>query len=339
VTGLSDVEVVEYDDRWEAAQTAFAHRNWPGKARRADPAYIRWEYRGPASGPVPGVLLAVAGDEVVGQLGMIPGEARIDDEVQPIQWIGNLMVDPAHRRRGVSTAIFDAALRRPVITLGTDPSPSAAATLPTFGFSRADSSELMVLPLAAGAVITTRHPQLGRASRLLDVVGAPALRYVTRLLRAAQRADAAQVCTWADVVDDVLAAEAEGPGPRSLHDEAFLRWRCGGFAPWVREADAVRTPDGSFALLERAGDRLLVLHWHATAPADAAAVMGRVVYVAESYGVSYVQAMAIDDGEVARLAALGFRARRTPTDLWCHPGGALGGARFAVQGYDTDQNL
>jgi hypothetical protein len=67
--------------------------------------------------------------------------------------------------------------------------------------------------------------------------------------------------------------------------------------------------------------------------------MGRVVYVAESYGVSYVQAMAIDDGEVARLAALGFRARRTPTDLWCHPGGALGGARFAVQGYDTDQNL
>lgn len=336
---VSGIEVVVYDDHWEAAQTEFARRNWPGKARRADPGYIRWEYRGPSQGPVPGVLLAVDDGVVVGQLGMIPGEARLGTATTPIQWIGNLMVDPDHRRRGISTAIFDIALSRPVVTLGTDPSPSAAATMAAVGFTRADSSDLMVLPLAAGPVITTRYPFLGRASRLLDVVGAPATWHVTRYLRVAQRNGRAQVCTWREAVDDVQAAETARTGPQSLHDGAFIEWRCGGFPPWIREVDAVRTPDGSFALLERAGDRMLVLHWHAKSHEAAAAVMGRAVYIAQSYGVSYLQAMAIDPHEVTQLAGLGFRPRRTPTDLWCHPGGAVGVERFAVQGYDTDQNL
>lgn len=335
----SGIDVVEYDDRWEAAHTRFAGRNWPGKARRADPAYLRWEYRRSEGGPVPGVLLAVDGDEVVGQVGMIPGEAYVDGAVVPIQWTGNLMVDSEHRRRGILTTLFEVALDRPVITLGTDPSPSAAATMAKVGFSRADSSDLMVLPLAAGAVLAARYPQARPVKRILDVAGTPIVRRLTRELRAAQRTGLAQVCTWRDVVDDVLAAETAWTGPHSVHREDFLRWRCGGFPPWAREVDAVRTADGSFALLERAGDRMLVLHWHATSAEEAAALMGRVLYVAQSYGVNHLQAMAIDRTEVSLLTTLGFRTRRTPTDLWCYPAGALGGERFAVQGYDTDQNL
>jgi len=335
----ADVEIVDYDDHWEAAQTAFAKRNWPGKSRRSDPSYLRWEYRGPTTGSVPGILLAVSGDQVIGQLGMIPGSARISGEFRPIQWIGNLMVDPDHRRRGVSTAIFESALSRPMITLGTDPSPSAAATMATVGFTRADSSDLMVLPLRAGAVVTTRYPRTKRLSSLLDAIGAPALRLLDRELRNAQRSSRAQVCSWKDTVHLVQAAEAARVGPQSLHDSAFLTWRCGGFPPWTRSADAVRTEDGSFALLERAGDRLLVLDWHAVSPEDAAAIMGRVLFIAGGYGVSYIQAMAIDPSEKHQLTALGFRARRTPTDLWCYPAGLVGDTMFAVRGYDTDQNL
>lgn len=335
----ADVEIVVYDDHWEAAQTEFAERNWPGKTRRADPSYLRWEYRGPTSGPVPGILLAVSGGQVIGQLGMIPGSARIGGEERSIQWIGNLMVDPDHRRRGVSTAIFESALNRPTITLGTDPSPSASATMATLGFTRADSSDLMVLPLKAGTAITTRYPRVQRMSKLLDTIGSPALRWFDRELRNAQRSSRAQVCGWKDTVDAVQAAEGARVGPQSLHDGAFLTWRCGGFPPWTRSADAVRTEDGSFALLERAGDRLLVLDWHAVSPEDAAAVMGRVLFIAGGYGVSYVQAMAVDPSEKHQLTTLGFRARRTPTDLWCYPAGPAGDAMFAVRGYDTDQNL
>ncbi len=333
------VDVVEYGDRWEAPQAEFARRNWPGKARRADPAYIRWEYRGPERGPVPGVLLAVDGDEVVGQLGMIPGIARVDGELVPIQWIGNLMVDPDHRRRGISTAIFEAALSRPVFTLGTDPSPSAAPMMTSVGFDRNDSSHQMVLPLALGPVVATRYPQLRRIRRPLSTIGAPAIAALTRSLRRAQRGELAQVCSWDDVIADVLAAEAQIAASHSVHDEDFLQWRCSGFPPWTREVDAVRTPNGSFAIVERAGDRLLVLQWHAVRRSEVAAVFGRVLYVAQSYGVEHVQAFAIDAAESSNLAEIGFRARRTPVELWCHPAGAIGSDRFGVQGYDTDQNL
>ena len=333
------IAVVDYDDRWAVAQTAFAARCWPGKARRGDPAYLRWEYRAAAVGPVPGLLLAVAGDEVVGQLGMIPGEAQVGARRRPIQWIGNLMVDPQHRRRGISTAIFERALERPVVTLGRDPSPSAAPMMATVGFSRADSSELMVLPLSAGQVVTTRYPGLARVSRGVDALGAPVLRRLHRRLRDAAADPIAQVCTWREVVDDVASAEAATSQPHAVHDEAFLRWRCGGLAPWVREVDAVRTPRGSFALLERRSAELAVLHWHAVDADEVAPLMGRVAYLAGAYGSAYVEAVAVDGGPAEALAALGFRARRTPVDLWCHPAGAVGEQRFAVQGYDTDQNL
>ncbi len=333
------IEVVEYDDRWAEAQAAFASRCWPRKARRRDPTYLRWEYRAGSSGPVPGLLLAVSGDEVVGQLGMIPGEARVGERTFDIQWIGNLMVDPDHRRRGISTAIFERALDRPAVTLGRDPSPSAAPMMETVGFSHGPASDLMVLPLSAGEVVATRYPALRRWERPLAVIGAPVIRARSKALRAAQADPAAQVCSWSDVVADVAAAEDAADRPHAVHDEAFLRWRCGGFPPWVRESDAIRTTDGSFALLERSATRLGVLHWHAVDIDDVAPLMARVVYVAASYGLAYVEAVAVDRGEVDALTGLGFRARRTPIDLWCHPAGAVGTDRFAVQGYDTDQNL
>lgn len=334
------IDVVEYDDRWADAQTAFASRNWQGKARRGDPNYLRWQYRGPERGPVPGLLLAVDGSNVVGQVGMIPGTIDDGSGQRPIQWIGNLMVDPDRRRTGVSTAIFERALDRPVLTLGTDPSPSAAGMMATVGFARGDSSDLMVLPLDLGAVAAARYPQVARLQRPMSLIGAPVTRFLTRQLRAEQGSQSAQVCTWRDIVADVERAERTESRPRTVHDEAFLRWRGAGFPPFVREVDAVRTDSGSFAIVERADPRLLVLQWHGIDEAETKAIFGRVAFIAGSYKSKYVQAMATDVRQREILANLGFRARRTPTDLWWYPGDELTQSpTVAVQGYDTDQNL
>lgn len=337
--GHQRIEVVQYDVRWEQAQTAFARRNWAGKARRADPAYLRWEYRGPSTGAVSGLLLAVDGEQVVGQLGRIPGQARVAGELVPIGWIGNLMVEPEYRRQGVSSALLQGVLELPGCTLGTDPSPAAAKTLAAFGFGQATSSDLFVLPLRAGPVVSVRYPALRGGARVVDLIGRPIVGHVTRKLRRAQDDDRAQVCSWTDVVGLVSRAETSITGPHAVHDEEFLRWRCGGFGSWVRTCDAVRTPAGSFALVERAGQRLLVLHWHAVDPDEAAALLGRVVYLAESYGMDYIQAMAAEPDQVGVMTGLGFQRRRTPTDLWCHPMDGYGADRFQVQGYDSDQNL
>lgn len=333
------IDIVTYDDRWVEAQQAFARRNWPGKARRADPDYLRWEYRGPQHGPVPELLLAVDGDVVVGQLGRIPGQARIGGELVPIGWIGNLMVEPDYRRRGVSSDLVRAIIELPGMTLGTDPSPAAAKMLEAFGFGETKSSELFVLPLKAGPVLAVRYPVLARAARVIDVVGRPAVSFLTRKLRAAQDDDRAQVCTWTDVVGLVANSEADTSVNRSVHDEDFLRWRCGGFRSWVRETDVIRTPAGSFAIVEQAGHRLLVLHWSAVNEAEAVALLGRVAYVAESYGMDFVQAMGSTSEESAILSSVGFQRRRTPTVLVFHPPAGIGAEGFRVQGYDTDQNL
>jgi GNAT superfamily N-acetyltransferase len=332
-------DVTVYDDRWEDAQTRFAARNWPNKPRRGDPAYLRWEYRGPAHGPLDGLVLAVRDGEVIGQVGLLPGVVHVDGEDVPVQWIGNMMVDPSARRIGVSSAIFEDFMARPVLSLGTDPSASAGPMMSSVGFVHEPASDLMVLPLTLGPVVAARYPATARAGRLIDLAGVPAVRYLTRHLRRAQRSDLAQACSWRDVVDAVQATEAGLTAPHTVHDPAFLAWRCGGFPPWQREVDAVATPNGSFAIVERAVGRVLVLHWSAVDEHEAAAVLGRVAFLAEGYGASHVQAVANDDHERRWLEALGFRARRSPTELWWYPQDALGRTRTVLQGYDTDQNL
>jgi len=336
---MTAIEIVPYDREWEAAHTEFARRTFPGKARRADPTYQRWEYRAADSGPVDGLLLAVMEGRVVGQLGLLPGKAMVGGVPGPIQWTGNLMVERELRREGIASMLYDVGIARTAPTFGTDPSPAAAKTLASLGFDQHEASHAMVLTLQAGPVLATRYPQLARVAPLVTLAGRPATRLLSRRLVAGRRSDRAQVCSWRDVVDDVAAAEAAMVEDHAIHDEEFLAWRCTGLDGWVREVEAVRTVAGSFALLDRAGPRMLVHQWHAVDEDEAAAVFGRALFIAEGYGFAYIQVHAGDDAERSMLTRLGFRARRHCVDLWAYPAGSVGTGRFRVELYDTDSNL
>ena len=242
-----DVAIVEYDEPWAVAHTAFARRNWPTRLRRRDPAYQRWKFRGPATGPVPGLLLAVAGERVIGQLGQLPGQLWIDGEVLPLQWPCDLMVDPEVRRLGIGSMLFRVGLDRPGASLGMEPSPAASKTLEAVGLSRCWTSSSLVLTLRAGPAVAGRLPATGRFERAMSVAGSPLVRYVNRRLVRAARSPVAEVCRWTDVVALVADHEAAMSEPHAVHDDAFLSWRAAGLDGWVREVDAVRTPAGSYA--------------------------------------------------------------------------------------------
>ena len=81
-----------------------------------------------------------------------------------------------------------------------------------------------------------------------------------------------------------------------------------------------------------------MLQWRTVDHDDALHLFGRVLYLAEAYGVAHVQAYATP-AQKAGLVSLGFRARRSLVELMCWPAGLVETDSFAFTGYDSDFGL
>jgi hypothetical protein len=338
---VSEVEIVPYGDRWEEAHRAFASANYPGKGRRASASYMRWKFRGPASGDVEHLILAVKEGAVVGQLGLVPARLHAAGREFPLFWPCDLMVEPAQRRFGISHLMFAEAHRRTGVFLGSDPSPSARASMAKLGYDAFDSSSIAVLPLRPAAVAAIRYPKLAPVAGVLEAAAAPVLAVRLRALRKGMKDVRAQLCGWRDVVDDVAAHDRSLGAPHQVHDAAFLEWRCGGLEGRVKPAEAIRTDAGSFVVFERERSRVVVHQWRAGTDADLRSIFGRLLYVAEAHGVDYVQTYAAGPDQVAQLKSVGFSLRRTPVEIVARvtdvePDGLRD---LVFMGYDSDYGL
>lgn len=254
--------VVPYSRDLEAAQAAFATRHWPRKKRRWTPGYLRWKFRGTPEDPVDGLLLAAIDGRVVGQLGLIPVSLALDGAAHPAQWACELMVDPEFRRQRIGSLLFEAALSRPMITLGSDPSTLADAAMTSLGFASLWGSRKMILPLRPLHAVRQRMP---RRLRLLSPLLATILRplIVARLLRVRSTSPAhvAAIDTWSAVADRIAPPSAAEPGV--LHDASFLSWRCNGYPGFSEALQSARVGRRGFVLFERTAGPLLIHDWGA----------------------------------------------------------------------------
>lgn len=109
-------------------------RDWPRIAAFIDRTYGssapfkqrgRWDWQfrqtpyDPEEGDFAPVWIAINADDVVGQLALQPGLLRLEGDALQVGWIVDVMVDPAHRGRGLSHEINDAIVQsgRTLVTL------------------------------------------------------------------------------------------------------------------------------------------------------------------------------------------------------------------------------
>ncbi len=246
------ITIAPYDERSCEAHVRFATKMWPSKRRRREDRYNRWKFRGPNRGAVDGLLLALSGSEVVGQLGLIPASVSIDGERFGCQWACDLMVDSSLRRRGIASLLFDAALARGIVTLGSNPSAAADVTMRRIGFASLEGPAMAVFPLDPAHILSWKIPS--RLSVVIPAVSA-AVRPVfwwrgRRLLR--HRPDgkgAVEKGSWREVAGLVAKQQARQAEPFIVHDEEFLAWRCNGLPGFAEPLDALRTEDGSYGIV------------------------------------------------------------------------------------------
>lgn len=145
-----DIKIVNYGPAFEKAHYEFATKMFGNRRKRRNPDYIYWKFRGNQDRELSSFKLAVADGVIIGQLGLIPCEIDLGDEIVDSQWACDLMVSPDFRGKGVAKLLYDSAHNQKEITLGSDPSPSAEISMLRAGYKKLKSSNKQFIPIYLG---------------------------------------------------------------------------------------------------------------------------------------------------------------------------------------------
>jgi GNAT superfamily N-acetyltransferase len=332
---------VRYGDSTENAHSQFTAKMWPAKRRRRVPAYNRWKFRGPASGSVDGLLLALSDGEVIGQLGLIPVMVRAGSETRKAQWACDLMVDSSARRKGIGSLLLKAAMARDCLTLGSNPSPAADVTMTKLGFRPIAGPRIMVLPLRLNHVLSWKIPAaLSATIPAISKLGQPivSLRYRS-LARSNRLADVSE-CHWQEVASLIASRQARLTVPHVVHDSEFLSWRCKGLEDFASEMSAIRTDSGAYAIVGQSSPYFYVYDWWAPDQDECLALFQASFTMAKKAGSLTIQVLAQDQGEEQWLRHMGFLGMRHPFKIISYPPDFLSNSQsFHYSIYDSDGNL
>lgn len=334
------IEIRAYCDELVEAHKEFSSRMWKGKIRRRDEVYNRWKFRGPLSGNVDGLLVALSGGKVVGQLGLIPVKVRFKGNTKDSQWACDLMVDPEYRRSGIGNMLFEHAFKRDVMTIGNNPSPNAEALMLKAGFRKISSGRLMVFPLDAAHILKWIVPaKLHFATPALASLLQVFFSYKASKLKSDE-------VVFCDCSLEKVAGLLERCGSESqdagvLHDLDFLKWRAAGFRQYSPEYERSCSEAGSFALHGAFGDSYNVYDWHCTTEKEARELICRLLVLSKKADCTIIQLVANSSAETEWLSSLGFIKARHEENIIHYSGdGFMNNARrFRFSLYDTDLNL
>jgi hypothetical protein len=219
---MSDVRVVPYAPEWEAAHARFAATHWSRK-RRAIPEYIYWKFRGEPGRELPSFILAVQGEQVIGQLGLLPVNVAVNGKNVPAQWWCDLMLDHQHRGTGLAKKLYERADSYGLVGLGGGQfSVAAEKAMVRDGFVIVYGHHRYWLPISVGRTLAVKFPRFA-------VLGGLKHPYLWWLARRAHQDAWVHECDADETRALFTALDRELEGPHTAFDEAFLRWR---FSPF-----------------------------------------------------------------------------------------------------------
>ncbi len=331
--------IFPYSDSWVQSHQAFAAKMWPGKTRRRDEAYNRWKFKGPLTGDVNGLLLAVVNNQVVGQLGLIPDRLRVDGRVYGAQWACDLMVDDDFRQKGLGSMLFAVAMDRGLVTLGSEPSPLADITMARIGYKPLIGPIKMVLPIDPSVIM--RWVLKARFKRIIPIMAKVVRPYFDfkNRKRAKKSVKGILLGGWKDVAERISAHQASITKPHILHDTAFLNWRYS--VPFKANIQTLCSQQGGYAICEGTKQAFYVYAWQAFSLQEAQSLFTTILQRAQSENCQYILAYANNQNERSLLKKNGFLSMRTPIKVIYHTTDRIldHHRHFHYCMYDSDGNL
>ncbi len=329
--------IFPYSEKWSKSHAEFATKMWPNKLRRRNEAYIRWKFRGPQNGEVPGFLLAVIEGKVVGQLGLIPVKLWVDGRIFDAQWACDLMVDSATRLKGIGSLLLAAGMERDMVTLGSNPSTLADISMSKLGFLSLTGPRAMILPLKIDYVLNLLG-QKRIENKLMKKSIQTLLNLRNLVYRKKQTEQTLQIPT-VDAIERISEHQLALTKPHIVHDSDFLNWRFSSVIPakihgWVSST-------AGYALSESTPRTYYVYDWFSETKSEAQSLFQRLILDAVESDSQSLMAYANSSTEVNYLKSLGFISMRTPVKVIYYPHNKFTSdtQNFHYCIYDSDGNL
>lgn len=300
----------------DAAATAALLARSYDRNPKADQAVLRWQYWDNPFGPARS-WVAEADGALVGHWAAVPVPVHVDGRAVAGAKGVDIATDPAHRGRGVFTAVaralVDDAHRHGLEVLLTHPNPASVGAVRHAGAALVGCATAHVRPLDAAWLARRLH------------VPAALVRPVARAAPPEPGGDqAVELAAPPADLDALWARVAPAAGTGIVRDATWWRWRYGerpggGYRFVAARRAGVLTGAAALAVHERYGGRFgLVCELLAVDRRAARDLVGRLAGVARARGAVGLAAVALPGSREAHLAS---RAglRRLPRRLEPRP--------------------
>lgn len=214
---LVQINTVRLNAEWTAAHTIFSELVYPNRPLRRDYNYLAVKLVDRKQ-PGPNLWLAINGDRVVGQLGLIEVEVCLEGSVMRSAWGVNLVVLPEFLGAGYGGLLELRALLEYPVYLGFGVSEDSARNQAKRGASIA-AGPRMAYSVAGDSAAIRKTILTRMTGLLLKVTGYPIIAVTCRLTREPSVEHEVQV------IADWLSTQCTPRANSVRHDFQFYKWR------------------------------------------------------------------------------------------------------------------
>lgn len=307
-----EILIVNYGLQWENSHIEFAKTFFHGRRKRINPDYIYWKFRGVPGEELRSFLLAVEGEKVVGQLGLVPAQIKLNNTVYDIQWACDLMVDDAYRGKGIADKLYKEAVSRK-ITFGSDPSPAASISMKRFGFKEMMGPVKLFFPLRLSAIF---EKKLKWATKYFGSFYNPFLLFywLVGFKRIFNHLMKNEISTYSEISDSIKVLE-EKNSVYIKRDEDFYNWRLRKFKDYQKDGKLIFKENSFLLTLRNSGMITFIGDLRYKNIKDAKKCIQTAIYFASINKSKELKLMTNDSSLVNFLKSWGFLAFRTPTSI------------------------
>jgi len=307
---MTDIKITPYGPEWEDAHQLFAGKHYNNRRRRVLPYYIYWKFRGEKGKPLVSFLLAVVGKEVVGQLGLVPGEVKFQDKIFEVHWACDLMVSSEFRGKGIANMLYTEGVNRKII-LASDVSPSAAVSMARFGFKELPAPRKLFFPIQLSSLTDMVYPKLTRMSRFLPNPFLWALK-----LRKGLKGGLQSIAIDESEIDyNWIASQQRKDRVYAVHDAKHYHWRLGAFEDFQNNGMFFQIKEKCFAAVRIGAHVGFIVDFYSADENLSKQIFRDIILFMKSRGATMIKFLSTDTTIIKLCKSLGFISGRNHVDI------------------------
>tara|TARA_B100000767_G_C19768867_1_gene538960 strand:+ start:171 stop:1190 length:1020 start_codon:yes stop_codon:yes gene_type:complete len=284
----NNLKITNYSHIYTVLHQEFAQRNW-GKKRRGDIDYLRFKHRESKIGVHENLIIALVGDRVVGQIGLIPNSLVYLDKTIEGYWLCDLMVEKEYRKLGVGIELYKYLMKKKQILFGCYPSPKSEILLRLLKFKKVKGPEILFFPIDFKALIKFKYG----SSFLLQL---PNLLYkiLESIFNKYQKINYydfndLKLFAWDELYHIHLKSQSRINQPHMLHDKHFLNWRGNGLKGFTEKIRGIKSKDDSYAYFDVGSDCIYIVDFEIKSKISGRELIGMLISIAKKYKKNRLQ--------------------------------------------------